>query len=211
MPLRNVQTANATPVYLNTFNRTGTHLSTNIIIAVEGRPVAAVKSLQVTEQRQIARIAEVGTDGLIDSAPQSSTQINVTCQRTRFDGKRVAEGFYRGFVHVAAQRIPFNIEIYDLIEGDGNQRVITTIENCWISNINYTFNADDFVIVDSMNLEAESINSIRNETAGSAISDPSRVLSVNPFEVSADIGNYRGALDAAGLINAFDGADGRTL
>lgn len=211
MPLRNVQTANATPIYLNTFNRTGTHLSTNIFIAVEGRPVAAVKSLQVTEQRQIAKISEVGTDGLIDSAPQSSTQYTIQCSRTRFDGKRIAEGFYRGFVHVASQRVPFNIEIYDLIEGDGNNRVITVIENCWINNISYSYEADNFVIVDNMNLDAESISSTRNETGGSAISDPSRVISFNPFEVQADIGTYRGAVDAAGLINAFDGTGGRLL
>ena len=210
MPLRNVETADATQIRLNQSNRTGTHLSTNIFIAVEGRPVAAIKSLQVTEQRTIAKISEVGTDGLIDSAPQSSTTYTVTCQRTRFDGKRVAEGFYRGFVHVAAQRVPFDIEIYDLIQGDGNQTVITTIENCWINNISYTYSADDFVIVDNMNLDAESIKSVR-DGGESAISDPSRAIAINPFEQQADVGEFRGAMDAAGLINAFDGNGGRTL
>ena len=34
---------------------------------------------------------------------------------------------------------------------------------------------------------------------------------INPFEAEADRGQFRGALDAAGLINAFDGEGGRSL
>ena len=69
MPLRNVNSG-ATNIKIDGRNRTGTHLSTNIVIAVAGMPVGAIKSLRIQEQRQIATISEVGTDGLIDSAPQ---------------------------------------------------------------------------------------------------------------------------------------------
>jgi hypothetical protein len=209
MPLRNVQTADATRLKLNGKNRTGTHLSTNIIIAIGAQPVAAIKSLQVNESRSIQTISEVGTDGLIDSTPSKSTEYSISCTRTRFDGKRIAEGFYRSYVHVAAQRTPFDIYIYDLIQGgstDGTGLTVTTvIENCWITKISYSFEAENFVIVDNMDLTAEAIKSFR---AGgqSAISDPTRMV-INPFEQEADRGLYRGALDGAGLINAFDGSN----
>lgn len=207
MPLRNVTNgitrikAPADPAR----NRTGTHLSTNIYVAVDDLPVAAVNQLQVTEARTIKTIPEVGTDGFIDSAPQASTDISGTCRRTRFDGKRIAEAFRRGFLHVSAQRMPFDIQVYDLIQGDEENVVITTIENVWIENISYTYSAEDFIIVDEMRWKAEAINSVRGGDGTSAISD-TRSVYINPFEGQADIGNYRGALDAAGLINAFDGS-----
>jgi hypothetical protein len=58
-----------------------------------------------------------------------------------------------------------------------------------------------------MSFECEDIYSIRN--GESAIND--KTLIVNPFSTSADIGKFRGALDGAGLINAFDGDGGNTL
>src|ERR1700743_498486 len=86
-------------------NRTATHLSTNIIIKVDGNTVGAVKSLEITESRGgIKQIDEVGTDGHIDSAPSSSTNITGSCTRTRFDRMRIAEAFSRSFIHVSAQR-----------------------------------------------------------------------------------------------------------
>ena len=157
--------------------------------------------------RQVKTIPEVGTDGFIDSAPQSSTNISGTCTRTRFDGKRIAEAFRRGFLHVSAQRLPFDIQIYDLIQGDENNTVITTIHNVWITNLSYNYSADDFIIVDTMNWQAESISSVRGNSGNdSAISDASKVY-FNDFESQADTGIYRGALDAAGLINAFEGSN----
>lgn len=206
MPLRNVQ--GATPIYDDGRNITRTHLSTNIYIAVDELPVAAVSSLSVDEKRSLKMVDEVGTDGHIDSAPSQSTNITGSCKRTRFAGKRIAEAFRRGFIHVAAQRIPFDIQIYDLIQGDANNQVITTIRNVWISGISYTYDANDFIIVDNMTWEAESIQSVRGQAGdtGTAISDPSTTF-INQFEVQADTGVYRGALDAAGLINAFEGSN----
>lgn len=207
MPLRNV-TNGATPIYdADGRNVTKTHLSTNIYIAVEGVPVGAVSKLDITEQRSIKTISEVGTDGVIDSAPQSSTEISGSCTRTRFNGKRIAEAFRRGFVHVAAQRLPFDIQIFDLIQGDGNNVIVTTIKNVWIENISYSYDSDNFIIVDTMRWKAESIETVRGNSGNdSAISDASQVF-LNQFEVQADIGKYRGALDAAGFINAFEGSN----
>jgi hypothetical protein len=205
MPLRNVPAGTATPIYNSEGrNVTNTHLSTNIYVAVDGIPVAAVSSITINEKRQIEMIDEIGTDGHVDSAPRSSTDISGSCKRTRFAGKRIAEAFRRGFVHVSAQRVPFDIQIYDLIQGDENNVIITTIKNVWINGIDYSYEADNFIIIDNMGWEAESIESVRgNSGAETALGDPTSVI-LNPFEVQADIGKYRGALDAAGFLNAFD-------
>jgi hypothetical protein len=206
MPLRNV-TDGATQIKLDGKNRTGTHVSTNIVLTIDGLPIGAVQSFSISEKRSIATVDEVGTDGHIDSVPSKSTDISGSCTRTRFGGKRLAEAFYRGFVHVSAQRVPFDITIMDFIRGsDANQIVTTVIENVWIESMNVKYGADNFVIADDMNWVAESIHSYTNG-GDSAILDPSLVY-LNQFEKEADTGLYRGSLDGAGLIYAFQGTRG---
>lgn len=191
---------------LNGNNRTATHLSTNIIIKVAGNVVGAVKSLEVTEARTIKMIDEVGTDGHIDSAPSASTNVSGSCQRTRFDKMRIAEAFSRGFIHVHAQRIPFDIEIQDIFaDSDPGNAIITTVRNVWIKDIRYTYSADDFIIVDNMSWEAEGIFSLlnSNNVAQAVSNGRSTPIILNQFEQQADRGQFSGALDAAGLLNAF--------
>ena len=188
---------------------TKTHLSTNIIVLVNGKAIGAVQKISYDEGRAVKSISEVGTDGIIDSAPQSSVEITGNCDRTRFDGKRIAEAFGRGYLHLAAQRLPFDIEIMDQFSGaDATTNIVTTLHNCWLTKLGASYTSTDFVIVDSMSFKAEYISSTRN--GASAVSDSSAVV-INPFEQSADIGTYRGALDAPGLLKAFDGPGGWNL
>lgn len=204
MPLRNV--SNPTQVFdPNTGrNRTGVHLSTNIYLAIDGKAIAAVQKISTNEKRTVKMIDEVGTDGHIDSAPTKSADITGSCELVRFNGRRILEAFHRGYVHVSAQRTPFNIEMHDVFRGDENNTIVTIIENVWITNVTVNYSATDFIIAETMQWEAENIHSFMSG-GGSAIYDPSQV-EINPFERQADIGQYRGALDAAGLINAFDGS-----
>lgn len=212
MPLR--VAGNPTNVVTNEGrSRTGTHLSTNIYIAVDNGQgpaiVGAVKQLVVNEKRSVKPISEVGTDGIIDSAPNQSATFSGSCQRVRFDGVRIAQAFRRGFVHIHAQREPFDIQIYDIIEGDGDNILVTEIKNVWITSIDYTYSSDDFVIVDTMGWQAETITSHRGSSnAGQNAVVQNSQLSMNEFERQADrgYGDYRGALDAANLLGAFDGS-----
>lgn len=203
---RNTNTAISAP---NGANRTATHLSTNIIIKVQGNVVGAVKSLEINESRGgIKMIDEVGTDGHIDSAPNAATNITGRCTRTRFARMRIAEAFSRGFIHVHAQRLPFDIEVQDIFhDSDLGNSIITTIENVWIKEISYSYSAEDFVIVENMSWEAERISSILNDgnVAKAVANGRSNPITLNPFEQEADIGKYSGSLDAAGLLNAFLG------
>jgi|SRR5690606_5541331 len=201
-------------------NVTRTGVSTQIIIQVDGNPVGAVKSLSINETRDIAMIAEVGTDGFIDSVPKSSTKVNGACKRTRFDNLRIASAFSRGFVHVAAQRIPFDIVILDIFAADeddadgfnASDSVITTvIKNVWISKIGVSYNSDDFVIVEDLDWQAEHIYSYLGQGQSAAPAPFARQIPIidnDAFERQADLGQRRGALDAAGLIKVVDSVTG---
>lgn len=190
-------------------NRTATHLSTNIILMVGPNPIGAAQQLEVTEQRGGLRmIDEIGTDGHIDSAPNQSTNYNISCQRVRFDRMRIAEAFSRGFVHVKSQRIPFDIQIHDTFHNsDINNSIITTLKNCWIERIGYTFNATDWVITETMAMQAEDIFSVFNGSGSNVVQETTNngliIPNLNPFEREADRGDYRGSLDGPGLLDAF--------
>lgn len=189
-------------------NRTATHLSTNIVILVDGNVVGAVQNMDIDESRQIKMVDEVGTDGHIDSAPTSSANITGSCNRIRFDRMRIAESFSRGFLHAKSQRIPFDIEIHDFFhDADPGNAIITIIKNVWISKIGYSYKADNFIISDNMSWEAEDIYSImnNNNVAQSTANGRGNPITINPFEAEADRGLYRGALDKAGLLNSFLG------
>ena len=195
----------------NDTNRTGTAVSTNIIILVNGNPIGAIKKLGISESRDIAVIDEVGTDGHIDSVPRKSTEITGTCTRTRFDNLRMLAAFSRPYIHLAAQRIPFDIVIQDTFAGsDPNRILVTTIRNVWANKLDITYSTDDFVIVEDMSWTAEHIYS---RIGGNSNAVPgvggSRNLEIgvgNTFERQADRGDRRGALDGAGLLLATEEA-----
>jgi len=189
-------------------NKTGSALSTNIIIKVEDTAVGAIKSLDYTETRNIAAITEIGTDGIIDSAPQASVTIDGNCERVRFDGMRIATAFKRGFIHVSAQRRPFDIEIHDTFAApdDSGQQIITILKNVWIKSISTTYSSENFVISDRMGFQCETVYSHLSGN-GSNVATTGGVrgfqLDSDPIEASADRGDRRGALDAADLLHAF--------
>lgn len=187
-------------------NATKSHLSTNIIIKVDGLVIGAVKSIRINEQRTIGMVAEVGTDGFIDSAPTRSTEISGSCTRTRFNRKRMLEAFGRGYTHIHAQRLPFDIEIHDIFaDADQNNAIITVVENVWFESLNYTYDSEAYLIMEDCNFKAERIYSLLN--GGNVVTsvgngDGSPII-LDVFELEADRGAFSGSLDSAGLLNAF--------
>jgi hypothetical protein len=188
----------------NGSNRTGTALSTHIVIRVGLNPVGAIQNIDIKEDRTVTPIDEVGTDGHIDSAPTKSTNISGTCRRIRYDRLRVAEAFSRGFIHAKSQRVPFDIDIFDKWNGDNENMIVTTIKNVWITGIDYAYAADNFLITDNMSWMAEDISSTIQ--GGNAAVGGARGLILQTdsegIEQQTDRGMRRGALDAPGLINA---------
>ena len=197
-------------------NKTSTSISTNILIMVRdggaGIPVGAIQELVVNEKRKVTMINEVGTDGHIDSVPVSSTDITGSCKRVRFDAARIAQAFGRGFIHVGSQAYPFDIIIKDKTKQDQGNWIITTIRNVWIIGIDVTYSADNWIITENMQWEAETINSFRG-TSGVAVGSvaTSGERSIPHYTLSqeqdADTGanGKRGALDVDGLIDIGSG------
>lgn len=196
-------------------NKTSTAISTNILITVGPNPVGAVQRLTINERRAIRMIDEIGTDGHIDSVPNQSTNITGSCERIRFDRMRIAEAFGRSYLHTKSQRFPFDIVIIDnwngnpLNPGDNSAAIITTIKNVWIGEISYGYQANDWIITDTMNWEAETIYSTLGSGKTPAAQGGERAIPLalssptSDIEQSADIGGRRGALDATGLLRAF--------
>lgn len=94
--------------------KTATGLSTQIIIKVQDYTVGAIQELRVNQNRTLRRFNEVGTDGVIEIIPTTPTAVNVTVSRIVFDGMNIPEAFGRAFMNIQAQRIPFNIDIFDM-------------------------------------------------------------------------------------------------
>lgn len=204
MPTRNT-TSQLTDSQGN--NRTATHLSTNIIIKVpESGVVGAIQSLNITESRPIKMIGEVSNDGWIDSAPNGNSTYTGRIQRVRFDRMRLFEAFGRGFIHIHSQRIPFDIEIHDVFhDADPSNAIITTLKNVWFKSLSYDYTVSDYIIQENADFECERIYSIINNknVAQSVANGRSNPIILNAFEQEADRGAFTGALDAAGLLNAF--------
>jgi hypothetical protein len=215
MPIRNTSGSGLTGVAGDGFqspngqSQTKTHISTNIwIFANKGSgnpvPVGAITSINWTENRPLKPIDELGTDGHIDSVPTASCTYDGQVQRTRWNGRRIFEAFGRSFLHVKSMRVPFDIVVYDVMRGT-DQIIVTTLQNVWFKSLTTKYQSNDWIITDDASFMCEDISSILQSTNGSAIYSPENVY-YNPLEVSADIGAYRGAMDAPGILSAFNGS-----
>lgn len=198
-----------------------TSLSTQIIIQVEMNdgsvePVGAIQDLTEKQQRGLARIVEIGTDGVIEIVPNKATEFSLSLGRTVFDGLSLPEAFGRGFRNIQSQRFPFNIQIIDVnaavVDAQGaaskDSTVITTYHNCWFYSTSTPIKADNYIIMQQAEVWCEFITSVRAGDAvaksqaaggGRSILTPGQV---DPVEAAADSARRLGALDFAGLLRA---------
>ncbi len=196
-------------------NKTSTALSTNILIVVGPTPVGAVQTLNINERREIRTIDEIGTDGHIDSTPVKSTDITGSCTRIRFDRMRIAEAFGRSFLHAKSQRFPFDLVVIDnwngsaTNPGDTSAAIITTIKNVWINEISYGYQANEWIITDTMSFVAETIGSTLGAGSNPAATGGERAIPISlssptsDIERAADIGLRRGSMDSPGILRSF--------
>jgi len=192
---------------LDSTTRTG--LSTQIVITVNGEPVGAVQSFAETQSKTVRRVAEVGTDGFIEIIPQTPTTVSLELERVVFDGLSLTESMSRSWRNITSQRIPFDIEVIDQFTGTGGNAVITTYKNCWFERTSKSYTAGDYVIVERATVAAEYIFSMRagqpvhkSQGVSGARDIPNRQVDASGIETAADMGDRRGALDAAGIISA---------
>lgn len=148
-------------------------LSTQIIIAAKDAtgnryPIGAIQTLTPTEARPLARLSEVGTDGVIQIVPTGATTVDLAVTRLVFDYQRLPAAFQRGFRHIHAARLPFDIEVHDYNAYHELQNVntqnsdaapanwlVTVYGNCWLQNYSYTYDQGNYLISETATIWAE--------------------------------------------------------
>lgn len=191
-------------------NKTSTSLSTHMIIMVNGKSIGALQKLTISESAGIKQIDEIGTDGHIDSVRNTSVSISGSIDRVRFSRLRIAEAFHRGYVHLASQMYPFDIVIMDRQKQNTSNQISTVIKNVLIKSIDTSYDSGDFVVVDRMTFEAETIFSILNGGGNKPVAQGGEQgieFYNNIIERQTDTGGRRGSLDASGLIDLGSSLD----
>jgi hypothetical protein len=191
--------------------KTRTNLSTQIVVYVNNQPVGAIQDFQERQQRSIKKITEVGTDGIIESVPQSATTISLTVRRIVFDGLSLPESMARGFRNIHAQRIPFDIVVIDRFTGTEEEggAIVTTYHNCWFESLGKSYTTGDYTITEDATLSVEAISTERNgapiassQGVGGGRDLGSEGRQIDSVEQAADYGTYRGSMDFPGLIKS---------
>jgi hypothetical protein len=204
---------------LDAATRTG--LSTQIIIKIDGVAVGAMQTLTAAQRRQNKRVHEIGTDGVIEITPEQAASVTLDVNRIVFNKKSLPEAMGRAFANIHAQRVPFDIYVYDFSGvnqaatdssfdvADNMAGVKTTVyEQCWFNSLSVTYSAENYIISQTANLDVTSVKTYLDGnplTSASLISDYSDLDGggnnvAAAVERVADIGR-RGSMDARGLIS----------
>lgn len=147
-------------------------LSTHILIAVDvgggvQLAVGAVQSMSVTENRNIRKLGEIGTQGFVENLPSGNTVIDINMTRVVFDAYNITRALGRGYKSIGSQRIPFNVYVIDRTHstrigisdiGSGGlggfiRPPITQVyHNCWFTSKVSTYNAGAYQITEQATL-----------------------------------------------------------
>ncbi|MHA2069945.1 MAG: hypothetical protein ACXABY_36740 [Candidatus Thorarchaeota archaeon] len=202
---------------------TQTGLSTQILVQVDGQGVGAIQTMGVAQSRGLQRVAEIGTDGVIELVPNSMTLVSITVNRIVFDKKRMTESFQRGFMNIHAQRIPFDILVFDFQQAQSNtdptvgkanvpgldlissfdvgsdeEGIITHVyENCWFESLTTNYQASDYIVAEDATIQCEFVHSFKDGKQNVPASSGEPAID-DALEALADLGR-RGSLDARGL------------
>src|SRR3990167_9338652 len=95
-------------------SRIASGLFTSLIIEVDQQRVGAIQKFSPNQQRPIKGLSEVGTDGFIEKVPNGPTDIKISVDRVVFDLMRLPQAMGRAFYNIHAQRVPFDINVYDI-------------------------------------------------------------------------------------------------
>jgi hypothetical protein len=138
-----------------------TGLSTQIIVKVKEKIVGAIQTVTINQTRDMNKVKELGTDGIIEIHPNKATEYSIEVTRIVFDKQRMTEAFGRGYINIKSQMVPFDIEIIDSTGGTSDSDQIThKLINCWFSNYRPSYGADAFVISEQATIVCEDIISV---------------------------------------------------
>lgn len=202
-------------------DRIGTHtgLSTHIIIKVQDYAIGAIQELQISQDKGLKRLSEVGTGGVVEIIPTTPTAISITVRRVVFDGMSIPESFGRAFMNIQAQRIPFNIDIYKtdqartsesseksgenfILDMDAKlERPVTVqrIHNCWFKQMTTPYTSRDYIITENATIWAEYMTTFTPSMNRSLRPAWPQRADIDTIEKEIDITGRRGSLSATSL------------
>ena len=184
--------------------RIRTGLSPLLVVKVNGEAVGAIQSLNPSESRQVARVQELGTDGVIELVPNAPTTVTLQVSRLVFDNLRLPPAFRRGFAHIQAQRLPFDIDVFDRTHGLSSPNVgvqVTSYRNCYFSNYSATYQAANYQITENATIEAQYVDDLLPVTPG--FNERGLSPDLNQIENLANLGYRIGSLDFPDLIDEY--------
>jgi hypothetical protein len=190
-----------------------TGLSTQIIIKVNQVAVGALQQLSVNQARPLDRIKEIGTDGIIEIVPNGATTFEMTANRIVFDQLRLPEAFSRGFRFINAQRLPFDIEVFDLTGIDPNSGgtvgtdltgiVVVTYKNCWFQSYATPYAADNYIVTETATIWCETAYISTPDVSTKPLTNQRGIVGQTDgwgVESSVNSGGRRGSMDAGGIL-----------
>ena len=194
---------------VSTSGRTGgthTGLSTQVIIMVGNFPVGAIQELVINQNRSFKRLNEIGTDGVVEIVPTTPTAVNVSVKRVYFDEMSLPEAFARVFSNLQAQRIPFNIDIYQT-QGENEAfgdtaaglPLVKRIHNCWFNRLSTPYNANNYIISESAEIWAEYTTNFMPAFSKSLRQPWANGAAADSIEREVDTTGRRASLDAISL------------
>lgn len=176
-------------------------LSTQITVKVNNVTIGAIQKLGIDQDRELHIHEEIGTVGIVEIHPKSSTKITLTVDRIIFDDLRITESFARGFINIQAQRIPFDIYVIDKSHSLNEYDVLTHMfHECWFKNTKTPYDANNFIVSESATIVCSRITSFRK--GQSAVNGGSRGIyyEYDTVERSTDVKGKIGRLDYSGLL-----------
>jgi len=193
-----------------------TGLSTQILIKVESETVGAIQSIDINHTRGLERVKEVGTDGVIEIVPNKATEYSISVTRIVFDRLRLPEAFARGFMNIKSQLLPFDIQVIDRTNGDGDAAIVHTLSRCWFNDYKPSYKADSFILQETASLWCEDISTTLGTSQNSAVQGGARGVNyqINDRERQTDTGaggtstsggsggGFRGTMDVSDIVKA---------
>ncbi len=200
--------ANNTNTNVSNPSRIPAGLSTVIEVVVGLEKVVAIQSLAFSETRTVERIQEVGTDGVVEIVPVAAAFIELTAERLVFERLRLPEAFARGFQHIQAQAVAFDITIthynnYPKTDADNKDRKMV-YKNCWFQAYGGTYRSGAYLITETATIWAEraiTTNAALTQGILEGIGHPDALDLEDRTQAALDIeqdisgGNDLGALD----------------
>jgi hypothetical protein len=126
-------------------------------VKVNNTTVGAIQTLTITEAREMLIQEEIGTSGIVEVVPKGATKVSLRIERVVFDQLSLPEALARGFVHIQAQRMPFDIHIINTSASTEETAVITVCSGCWLKSKTTPYTVNSFLIIEAADIQCERI------------------------------------------------------